>query len=57
MGELLRRADRGVQMVRHRLREMLVAMEADEPITGLASGLTSVPSTAGNFRIESDWSR
>jgi nitrite reductase/ring-hydroxylating ferredoxin subunit len=47
--ENLGHTDRGVQMVRRRLEEMLRAMEAGEPIGALASGLTSVPSVAGNF--------
>ncbi len=47
--ENLGHTDRGVQMVRQRLRRMLTAMEAGEPIDGLASGRSSVPSVAGNF--------
>ena len=50
--ENLGHTDRGVQMVRHRLRQMLEAMEAGLPIPGLASGLTTVPSVAGNFLVD-----
>lgn len=47
--ENLGHTDRGVQMVRRRLREMLRSMEAGEPLGGLASGAPSIPSVAGNF--------
>lgn len=51
--ENLGHTDRGVQMVRRRLREMLAAMDEGGPISGLASGLETVPSVAGNFLIDS----
>lgn len=47
--ENLGHTDRGVQMVRRRLREMLRALETGEPIGCLASGASSIPSVAGNF--------
>ena len=47
--EHLGHTDRGVQMVRQRLRAMLAAMEAREPIGGLVAGQRAVPSVAGNF--------
>lgn len=47
--ENLGHTDRGVQLVRRGLEQMLRAMEAAEPIGALASGLESVPSVAGNF--------
>lgn len=47
--ENLGHTDRGVQMVRRGLEEMLRAMESGEPIGALASGLGTVPSVAGNF--------
>ncbi len=52
--ENLGHTDRGVQMVRHRLREMLRAMEAGEQPGCLASGLSSVPSVAGNFLLDAE---
>ncbi|MGB5758433.1 MAG: aromatic ring-hydroxylating dioxygenase subunit alpha [Acidimicrobiales bacterium] len=50
--ENLGHTDRGVQMVRHRLREMVSAWETGRPMKGLASGLVSVPSVAGNFLLD-----
>ncbi|MEM9561475.1 MAG: aromatic ring-hydroxylating dioxygenase subunit alpha [Actinomycetota bacterium] len=46
--EHLGHTDRGVQMVRRRLREQLRALAAGEPLGGLASGLDTVTSVAGN---------